>query len=87
MPKVLKMNGALPKGAVYIGRPGPWGNPFIIGKDGTRKEVVKKYRDSITPELALRAVAELRGKDLVCWCAPRECHGGVLLELANGEIL
>ena len=28
-------------------------------------------------------VPELRGKDLVCWCAPEKCHGDVLLELAN----
>jgi len=28
---------------VYIGRPSKWGNPFVIGKDGTRKEVVAQY--------------------------------------------
>jgi hypothetical protein len=28
---------------VYIGRPGKWGNPFVIGKDGTRAEVIAKY--------------------------------------------
>lgn len=26
---------------------------------------------------------ELRGKDLVCWCAPNACHGDVLLKIAN----
>ena len=38
---------------VYIGRPGPWGNPFEIGKAGTRKEVINKYREWIVqqPEL------------------------------------
>ncbi|PIW12451.1 MAG: hypothetical protein COW35_01440, partial [Candidatus Infernicultor aquiphilus] len=29
---------------VYIGRPSKWGNPFTIGKDGTRSEVIEKYR-------------------------------------------
>lgn len=28
---------------------------------------------------------ELRGKDLVCWCAPRQCHADVLLEIANDD--
>jgi Domain of unknown function (DUF4326) len=29
---------------VYIGRPSILGNPFKIGKDGTREEVGQKYR-------------------------------------------
>lgn len=28
---------------VYIGRGSPWGNPFVIGKDGDRKECIDKY--------------------------------------------
>jgi Domain of unknown function (DUF4326) len=31
----------------------------------------------------LRALDELRGRDLVCFCAPRACHGDLLLRLAN----
>lgn len=31
-------------GRVYIGRPGKWGNPFVIGRDGSRAEVIAKYR-------------------------------------------
>jgi hypothetical protein len=32
----------------------------------------------------LRALDELRGCDLVCFCAPRwPCHGDLLLRLAN----
>jgi hypothetical protein len=31
------------------------------------------------------ALSELRGRDLVCWCAPLLCHGDVLLALANGR--
>ncbi len=31
----------------------------------------------------LEDIAELRGEDLVCWCAPLPCHADVLLELAN----
>jgi len=68
--------------AVYIGRPSKWGNPFKIGRDGNREEVIKKYREYILnrPDL-LESLHELRGKVLACWCAPQPCHGDVLLEL------
>ena len=62
------------------------GNPFIIGRDGTRAEVIAKYRDWLVRNERLMAdLHELRGKDLVCWCAPSACHGDVLLELANAH--
>jgi hypothetical protein len=85
MPKVLnKRRDGLPKDAVYIGRGGRWGNPFVIGEDGSRAEVIAKYRQMLLGSPAmLDRLDELRGKDLVCWCAPRACHGDVLLELAN----
>ena len=31
----------------------------------------------------MAALPELRGKDLVCWCAPLACHGDLLLRLAG----
>lgn len=72
---------------VYIGRPGPWGNPFAIGRDGDRAQVIDKYRRWLTdqPELVAKARSELRGKTLGCWCAPMACHGDVLTEVANAE--
>jgi len=72
---------------VYIGRPGEWGNPFVIGKDGTREDVITKYREWLhaQPELVAKARRELRGKRLGCWCAPKACHGDVLAEIANQE--
>ena len=55
-----------------------------IGKDGTRDEVIKKYQTWLLQQLGLLAdLPELRGKDLVCWCAPERCHGDILIELAN----
>ena len=69
---------------VYIGRPGKWGNPFEIGRDGTRDEVITKYRNWIqTQPHLLASLHELRGKTLGCWCSPKACHGDVLIELAN----
>lgn len=73
-----------PADAIYIGRPTKWGNPFVIGKDGNRQEVVQKYKDYILANQSLLSqIHELRGKDLVCFCAPQQCHGDVLIELAN----
>lgn len=88
-------NGILPEdnvpnarpNSVYVGRPSKWGNPYTIGVDGTREEVIKLYRAWINlPEQSqLRADArsELRGKDLVCWCAPAACHADILLSAVN----
>ena len=70
---------------IYIGRPSKWGNPFLIGRDGTREEVIVKYKDWLlndNPEL-LRDIHELKGKVLGCWCSPKACHGDVLVELVN----
>lgn len=77
---------------VYIGRPNPknswkkskWGNPFKIGRDGTREEVLQKYRTWVVhqPEL-LNDLHELEGKTLGCWCKPDDCHGDFLAILAD----
>lgn len=70
---------------VYIGRPSKWGNPFILGRDGTREQVNALYERWLMeqPEL-VAALDELRGKVLGCWCHPEACHGDVLWRLANG---
>ena len=92
MPCVLnyKRDG-LPPGAVYIGRMmpqyglvgGKWHNPYWAGRDGTREEVIARYERHLHDSGLIAAVHELRGLDLVCWCAPEPCHGDVLLRLAN----
>jgi hypothetical protein len=70
---------------VYIGRPSKWGNPFQIGKDGTREEVIEKYKAWILdqPDLLKAIIPELKGKTLGCWCHPRACHGDILAMLAD----
>jgi hypothetical protein len=69
---------------VYIGRPSKWGNPFRIGPDGNRSEVLHKYALYLLqqPDL-LAALPELRGKVLGCWCAPLPCHGDILVDFAH----
>lgn len=70
---------------VYIGRPSKFGNRFVIGQHGSRADVITKYEAWLNTQPALIEAAkrELRGKNLVCWCAPQACHGDVLLRIAN----
>jgi hypothetical protein len=85
-PAVLnKYKHGIPFNAVFIGRPSKWGNPFVIGKDGTRDEVINKYRKWILSQpLKIEEIKkELSGKHLVCFCTPKTCHGDVLLSIAN----
>lgn len=67
---------------IDIRRPAKWGNPFRIGEDGTRSEVIEKFRKWVIsqPEL-MNDLEELRGMRLGCWCSPKPCHGDVLIEL------
>ena len=79
-----KHHAGVPAGAVYIGRGSKWGNPFRIGPDGDRAAVIAKYERWLADQHdLLRALDELRGRNLVCFCAPRPCHGDLLLRLAN----
>jgi hypothetical protein len=118
----------MPAGAVYVGRPTRWGNPFvaydwraafravaIVGRgdrSAMRQAAVALYRMWLTAtwgevaedkrewfEREVMTVkvppdmptveeirAELRGKNLACWCPlDQPCHADVLLEIANAE--
>lgn len=87
MPKVYNKNHArIPESAIYVGRPTVFGNPFSH-MDGTtaqfkvrnREQAVASYEEwlLVQPELVARVKRELRGHDLICWCAPLSCHGDV----------
>jgi hypothetical protein len=75
------------KYTVYIGRPSILGNPFAIGKDGTREEVIKKYEDwlrscIVSSTKYANAIYQLKEDDILgCWCAPKACHGDVIIML------
>lgn len=87
---------------VYVGRAGivfirkerfpkqtsVWANPFKVGKDGTRDEVIGKFRAYMKERLKsdpslVQDLLQLEGKCLGCWCKPEACHGDVLLELVQ----
>jgi Domain of unknown function (DUF4326) len=86
-----KRDPCVPPGAVYVGRPSRYGNPFHLRNKHDRAEreaVIRRYRDYLLHEnegLLALVRAHLRGKHLVCWCAPLPCHADVLLVIANQE--
>ena len=72
---------------IYIGRGSVYGNPFYIGKDGTRKEVIIKYYKWLIGKIVIpnrkppsrKDLKKLIGKRLGCFCKPKLCHGDVLI--------
>lgn len=82
---------------VLIDRTTMWGNPFIIGIDGSRNEVIIKfdqwldgiilqdYKQKERQDI-LDNIKQLRGQRLGCWCKPKPCHGEILARRADGEI-
>jgi len=90
----------MPPNTVKVDRTTKWGNPFIVGKSGGAfSPMVKDRRHAYllfksiaadNEKLVADARAELRGKNLACWCPkpdPYEdcCHAAVLLEIANKD--
>jgi len=80
----------MPDGAVYVGRPSRWGNPYKVSGATTPLAACELYRDYLRrapdqDELRL-GMSQLRGRDLACWCPlDQPCHADVLLELANAR--
>jgi hypothetical protein len=67
---------------VLIARPSKWGNPFQIGRDGSRGQVIEMYEIHVRRRSnLLAALPELAGKRLGCHCKPEACHGDVLAKL------
>lgn len=83
MKVVRVVNGSAPAGSVAIGRGTRWGNPFIVGEDGDRAVVIAKFHHYAQWRLEREPqwLEPLRGIDLACYCAPKPCHGNVIVEL------
>lgn len=84
-----KKTDAIPADAIYIGRGSRWGNPFPMknGSDVERKRVIEAHRRWLWDEIkagrvTLADLASLHGRDLVCFCAPKPCHGDTLVRAA-----
>jgi hypothetical protein len=81
---------------VYVGRgcdpadggKSCWGNPFRIGRDGRRAEVIEKHRRWLwvsicSGDVSVEELAGLAGQVLGCWCAPKSCHGETLVRASE----
>ena len=65
---------------------GEFGNPFVIGRDGDRQQVIAKFVHHFinrSKAYQARALHVLQGKDLACHCAPEQCHAHWLITWAN----
>lgn len=49
----------LPPGAICVTRPGPLGNPFVVGKDGTAAECVYLYARLLAGEFCTTSHATI----------------------------
>jgi hypothetical protein len=87
--------GVTPHPSPVVRKGSPLGNPYKIPRDGTRAEVLEKYREHLLASPGLLALLPgLRGKTLGCWCVdgtatdplPHVCHAQVLAELADGPL-
>lgn len=92
----------MPPNTVKVDRSTKWGNPFAVGKSGgvysakvmNRRHAWQLYLEAApqNEQLVAAAQAELRGKNLACWCplpGPYEddcCHADILLEIANAPL-
>lgn len=82
----------IPEGAVYIGRGGKgltqskFANPFKLSADEERGATLNRYKEWLWNEcldgrITKHDILSLDGKDLVCFCAPKPCHGNIIEEL------
>jgi hypothetical protein len=95
LPGFANRKPIVPSGAVYIGRASGWYDlrrsdwaNLPLPQNSTpeeRDQSIADYEARLRCDpVKMARLSELRGHDLVCWCAPKRCHGDVLLRLANG---
>lgn len=89
---VNRYGPATPMPTYKIGRPTVLGNPFVIGRDGSRDDVIALYREWLIEQFGTGNTADRRFRYLLgealahpdialsCYCAPERCHGDVIKE-------
>jgi hypothetical protein len=68
---------------VYIGRPSIFGNPFSVEQHG-RERCILMYKSWFWARVQRdknfeMKVRMLEGRTLGCYCAPKPCHGDVIV--------
>jgi len=77
-------------GRAGLGRDGYFGNPYLIGIDGTREEVLSKYKEYFIKRVRedrdfYTRILELKGQRLGCFCKPKDCHGDIIARYIDFE--
>ena len=95
MPKVYSLRNPAPLealGGVYVWRGSPWGNPFVMTHEGGQEIGSREWACAEFAKYAEGRIQRepnwlkpLVGRDLTCWCAPKQCHADTLLRLANRD--
>lgn len=76
----------------YIGRSrglnGKFANPYRIGPDGSREDVIVKHKKDFENNLELQEAVwnELKGETLGCFCKPLACHGDTYVEYIRNRM-
>ena len=96
-----RVGAALPENTMLVGKGSSWATPFKAGELGVlrgsddtwvffrpadEEEALGMFRTLLEqPGIRAKVVADLRGKNLACWCPlDQPCHADALLEAANG---
>lgn len=87
-----RLGKVIPENAVYIGRYSAehklqksiFANPFHLGPEEERGATIQKYKvwlwdELLSQRIAKKQLLDLDGKDLVCYCKPKSCHGDVVV--------
>lgn len=81
-------------GVTMIDRTTRFGNKFVLEENGglySRERSIEKYRSWFKNKIRKdpdfrKAVDDLAGQKLGCWCKPKSCHGDVILEYLRGKM-
>lgn len=80
---------------INIARPSVLGNPFPMHRECMRAQVIEQYQDWLKEQRRnntaawsevlriAKLVREGNSVALDCWCAPKSCHGGVIVRAIN----
>ena len=82
---IYNIKNTTPEDAILVDRRTSWGNPFIMKTENDRNYVCDQFELYALKRLIQEPdwLIPLRGKSLICWCAPRRCHAETLMRLAN----
>jgi hypothetical protein len=91
--RVIQIDRATPWGNPFIiGADGNRGGVCDLHKYWLERWILNKHEEvhkigirEYSNKWVMEHIKELKGKDLACWCAPKQCHGDTLIILANKE--